>query len=134
MTFTLTAFFPKDYKPSPQELENGTLWCYRNNLMGGIYEQKTGNKLSYVLTSGYRTPEHNAKIGGAKNSFHPKGMAGDILDTLDQLYGKWIVAQGPLFLKQMQLSIENPQFTKKKTAWVHTDLGLRGGEYKVFIP
>ena len=66
--------------------------------------------------------------------FHTKGMAGDILDTLDQLYGKWIVAQSPLFLKEMQLSIENLQFTKKKTAWVHTDLAMRGGEYKVFIP
>ena len=134
MTFTLTQFFPQDYKPTYQELENGTLWCYRNNLMGGIYENETGNKLSYILTSGYRTPEHNAKIGGAKNSFHTKGMAGDILDTLDQLYGKWIVSKGPLFLKEMQLSIENLQFTKKKTTWVHTDLAMRGGEYKVFIP
>lgn len=29
-------------------------------------------------TSGYRSPEHNAAVGGAKNSFHMKGVAFDI--------------------------------------------------------
>lgn len=27
--------------------------------------------------SGYRTPEHNRKVNGAKNSYHCKGMAAD---------------------------------------------------------
>ena len=31
-----------------------------------------------TVTSGYRSPEHNKRIGGAKNSFHVKGMAADI--------------------------------------------------------
>ncbi len=30
------------------------------------------------VTSGYRTPEHNKKIGGSKNSQHTKGQAVDI--------------------------------------------------------
>ena len=31
------------------------------------------------INSGYRSPEHNAKVGGAKNSYHVKGMAADIV-------------------------------------------------------
>jgi uncharacterized protein YcbK (DUF882 family) len=33
---------------------------------------------SITITSGYRSPEHNAKIKGAKNSQHVKGTAADI--------------------------------------------------------
>lgn len=31
-----------------------------------------------IVTSGYRTPEYNAKINGVKNSQHTKGTAADI--------------------------------------------------------
>lgn len=31
-----------------------------------------------IVTSGYRTPEYNRKIGGVKNSQHTKGTAADI--------------------------------------------------------
>lgn len=31
-----------------------------------------------TIVSGYRTPEHNEKVGGASNSYHMKGMAADI--------------------------------------------------------
>lgn len=31
-----------------------------------------------IINSGYRTPSHNAKINGARNSYHCKGMAADI--------------------------------------------------------
>lgn len=31
------------------------------------------------ITSGYRSPSHNAKVGGAKNSYHMKGMAADVV-------------------------------------------------------
>lgn len=31
-----------------------------------------------TITSGYRTVSHNAKVGGAKYSYHTRGMAADI--------------------------------------------------------
>lgn len=31
-----------------------------------------------IVTSGYRTPEWNRKVGGAKYSYHMRGMAADI--------------------------------------------------------
>ena len=31
-----------------------------------------------VITSGYRSPEHNEAVGGARNSYHMRGMALDI--------------------------------------------------------
>lgn len=33
---------------------------------------------SITITSGYRSPSHNLKVGGAKDSFHVRGMAADI--------------------------------------------------------
>lgn len=34
--------------------------------------------IPFVINSAYRTPEHNAKIGGKANSSHLKGLAVDI--------------------------------------------------------
>lgn len=41
--------------------------------------QKIRNKFGVVkINSGYRTPEHNEKVGGAKYSIHQFGLAADI--------------------------------------------------------
>ena len=36
-----------------------------------------------ILTSGYRSPEHNADIGGVPMSSHTKGMAADVKSPID---------------------------------------------------
>lgn len=41
-----------------------------------ILRNKVGKPV--IITSGYRTPEWNAKCGGAKYSYHLRGMAADI--------------------------------------------------------
>ena len=41
-----------------------------------ILRNKIGKPV--IITSGYRTPEWNAKCGGAKYSYHIRGMAADI--------------------------------------------------------
>ena len=40
-------------------------------------EAAYGQKLR--ISSGYRCPKHNAAVGGAKKSYHMRGMAADIL-------------------------------------------------------
>lgn len=42
--------------------------------------QKLRNHLGkpMIVNSGYRSPEHNRRVGGAKNSFHMKSMAFDV--------------------------------------------------------
>lgn len=37
--------------------------------------------IPFIINSAYRTPEHNAKIGGSPNSSHLKGLAVDISVT-----------------------------------------------------
>lgn len=41
-----------------------------------ILRHKIGKPI--IITSGYRTPEWNKKCGGAKYSYHMRGMAADI--------------------------------------------------------
>lgn len=43
-----------------------------------VIRSEAGDR-SIKINSGYRSPKHNAKIGGAKNSQHLRGMAADIV-------------------------------------------------------
>lgn len=43
-----------------------------------LEEIRTHFNAPVYINSGYRTPKWNEKVGGAKNSFHCKGMAADI--------------------------------------------------------
>jgi uncharacterized protein YcbK (DUF882 family) len=71
--FSLEEFNCKDGKLIP------------NNVLPNIIElaknlqvlRNTVNK-TITITSGYRSPEHNAKVKGAKDSQHVKGTAADI--------------------------------------------------------
>lgn len=69
-----------------------------------------GNK-PITITSGYRTPSHNKKVGGAPNSWHTKGLAADF------------VVQG-LTPKQVQdlLKDWNGGLEYAPT-WTHIDMG-----------
>lgn len=69
------------------------------------------------VTSGYRTPAHNERIGGAENSFHLWGMACDIKITGIKPY---IVA------KQIELLIHYGKMKEGGIgiydSWVHYDI------------
>ena len=71
---------------------------------------------SITITSGYRSPSHNLKVGGAKDSFHVRGMAADIqvsgmtpkqvYDTIEKLIKEGKMKEGGLGLYK---------------SWVHYD-------------
>jgi uncharacterized protein YcbK (DUF882 family) len=71
--FALVEFQCKDGTPVPDNLIPNTQKL-ANNLQ--VIREDIGEAL--FLSSGYRTPEYNKKINGAKNSQHPKGKAADI--------------------------------------------------------
>lgn len=63
-------FASKDGKPSPYPLV----------VQQGLYDllemlrEKFGKAI--YINSGYRSPEHNAAVGGVKNSYHVQGHGG----------------------------------------------------------
>lgn len=71
--FKLSEFHSKDGADFPKEvLQN--LQKLAVNL--DVIREEIG--LPIHVNSGYRSTQHNKKIGGAKNSYHVKGMASDL--------------------------------------------------------
>lgn len=69
------------------------------------------------INSGYRSPAHNAKIGGAKNSLHLKGMAADIV-----IYDYDIEEVFATLNTMMQLGQIKKGGLKKYSTFVHYDI------------
>lgn len=75
-----------------------------------ILRQKIGKPV--IITSGYRTPEWNAKCGGAKYSYHMRGMAADI--RVDGISPKELA-------KELDKIVENSCGIIVYSNWVHFD-------------
>ncbi len=74
--FSLDEFLPPKVSPEkvPKEvLENLRLLAQRLQAVRDIILKPIH------ITSGYRTPEHNQKVGGSVTSLHLKGLAADIV-------------------------------------------------------
>ena len=51
------------------------------NFLAKLDEAREFAGIPFIINSAYRSPEHNAKIGGSPNSSHLKGLAVDIKAT-----------------------------------------------------
>lgn len=71
--FSLEEFQSKDGSAFPSEVVQN-LGILANQLQA--LRDHLGKPIT--ITSGYRSKEHNKKIGGALDSFHVRGMAADI--------------------------------------------------------
>jgi len=68
--FKIEEFDSPDLVGSGEEMKQTTL-----NLLDNTRHMAD---VPFVITSGYRTPTHNKKVGGVKGSSHVKGYAVDI--------------------------------------------------------
>jgi uncharacterized protein YcbK (DUF882 family) len=74
--FSLEEFNSKCGRPIPNNVLPNII-----NLAKNLQVLRDALGKSITITSGYRSPEHNAKVKGAKNSQHIKGTAADIKVT-----------------------------------------------------
>ena len=68
--FKVQEFAQKDYRCDKILIDS--------ELVEVLEDVRTHFKWPVIITSGYRTPKYNKKIGGVKNSQHTKGTAADI--------------------------------------------------------
>lgn len=97
----------------------------RLNIIRGVWGKPM------IITSGYRNPEKNASIGGAKNSAHLFCQAADISDPKGDL-GEWLL-QNQEVLEEVGLWMEAPHKTNtSRGRWIH--LQSRPANNRVFEP
>lgn len=82
-----------------------------------ILRNKLGKPV--IITSGYRTPEWNAKCGGARYSYHMRGMATDI--RVDGMSAKQIA-------NKLNNIVPNECGIIVYKSWVHFD--VRTSKYR----
>lgn len=71
--FSLQEFNSKCGRPIPNNVLPNIIELAKN-----LQVLRDAVNKSISITSGYRSPEHNSKVKGAKNSQHVKGTAADI--------------------------------------------------------
>jgi hypothetical protein len=98
-----------------------------NRLM--VYVSKDLPEFKVEVSSGYRSPTHNAKVGGATQSNHMAGRAVDIRDPKRDL-ARWCVQNKERLVEQM-LWCEDPRATK---GWVHLQSSPPRSGLRFFIP
>lgn len=70
--FDTKEFYSRDDRPSPYPT------VVRSELIELLNHIRKEFKQPILVTSGYRSPERNAAVGGVKNSTHIQGIAADI--------------------------------------------------------
>jgi uncharacterized protein YcbK (DUF882 family) len=78
------------------------------------------------ITSGFRSKEHNAKIGGALNSFHVLGMAADI--KVDKMKPENVAKAIELLIRDGKMKEGGLGIYK---TWIHYDIRGTKARWKI---
>lgn len=108
---------------------NGTMEGNLTRLLASLNKFRLAYGKPMVVSSGYRPPEHNKKVGGAPNSCHLTCEACDFRDAKGEI--KAWVAANPAILEQCGLYMEHPDAT---TTWIHLQIRMPTSGHRVFKP
>jgi Peptidase M15 len=97
-----------DNYPLQPEIENLKLLCEEV-----LEPARIALGMPLTITSGYRSPELNRAVNGAKTSHHVRGMAADVVCSNNKKLLQWI----EMHCKFTQLISEKG--TIQNPAWVH---------------
>jgi len=124
MSLTQQEYLRASTEPVPEELlSNIQELLRRMNALRQLYSR------AMVVSSGYRSPDHNLMIGGAPNSKHLTGQAIDILDPTKRL-AHWILNNLDT-LANLELWCEDPRYTN---GWIHFQTVPPKSGKRLFIP
>lgn len=107
-----------------EELQNNA-----RDLLVRVNKFRAEYGIPMYVTSGYRTAEHNVKVGGSKNSAHCQCKAIDFKDNDGKL--KEFIATDPAILERCDLYMEAPESTP---TWVHLSSRLPNSGNRIFKP
>jgi uncharacterized protein YcbK (DUF882 family) len=118
--FSLSEFNSKDGSETPKNV-------VKNLKILAVQLQALRDHIgkSIKVTSGYRSPEHNSKIGGALGSFHVHGMACDI--KIEGLKPKEIAQAIELLISEGKMMEGGIGIYR---SWVHYDIRGKKSRWK----
>ncbi len=98
-------------------------------LLAALNKLRLAYNKPMLVSSGYRPPEHNKKVGGAPNSCHLTCEAVDFRDKDGELK-KWLLANLDI-LADCGLYMEHPDATP---TWCHLQIRMPNSGHRVFKP
>jgi zinc D-Ala-D-Ala carboxypeptidase len=81
---TLRPYFTYSEFDSPDQPGSGRLM--QDRFLRKLLTARKIAGIPFIITSGYRTPEHNRRVGGVPHSAHTRGLAADISATTPHQY------------------------------------------------